>query len=82
MVVVVTAKNKKVAIVYTLTGCPYCTRVKKHLRQKKYRIIERRIGRTGTPLRMPNGRYAKTYPQVFIGGKLIGGCDATIQKIK
>lgn len=61
---------QKIAIVYTLKGCPWCVKVKQLLRAKNYKIKERLIHRGDRQLTLPDGRTQYTYPQVFfaIGG--------------
>ena len=63
-------------LVYTMTRCPYCIRAKDLLRSKganleevnlderedRWEECERRSGR-------------ETVPQIFIGGRHVGGCD-------
>ena len=71
----------KRAVVYSLVGCPWCTKVRALLRKKGYSIIERKVKRGQRPLAMPNGRVPQTYPQVWISGKHIGGYDATAKKL-
>ena len=63
-------------LIYTLTGCPYCVRAKALFaaKGKAYREIDvsadyderaRVSARTGH----------RTFPQIFIGDRFIGGCD-------
>jgi len=69
------------AIVYSLVGCPWCTKVRALLRRKGYSITERKIRRGQTPLTMPNGRAPVSYPQVWINGRLVGGFEQTQRKL-
>ncbi len=64
-------------IIYTKDYCPYCVKAKKLLEIKKQQFKE--IDITNDPetalnmVEMTGGR--KAVPQIFIGGKHIGGCD-------
>jgi len=76
-------KRSKTAVVYTLQGCPWCTKVKALLRAKKYKIRTIQTTRTAKVRpAMPNGKTPATYPQVWIGGKLYGGYESTANKLK
>jgi len=67
---------KKVKI-YTTPYCPYCTRAKLLLKNKKINFDE--IDLSENPdkfeemLSKSNG--AKTVPQIFVNGEHIGDCD-------
>lgn len=63
--------------IYTWDHCPYCKRAKallqgKHVQYTEYDITgddaarAKMVERTGGP---------RTVPQIFINGKLVGGCD-------
>lgn len=63
--------------IYTKVGCPYCARAKALLQSKGVEFTE--YDAAGDPAlreqmhkRAPGSR---TYPQVFIDDKLIGGSD-------
>ena len=60
---------------FTKPGCPFCAKAKKSLAAKGLNYEEVLVGRdaTITTLRAMSGR--ETVPQVFIGGRLIGGSD-------
>lgn len=63
--------------IYTQPFCPYCTRAKRILDGKgvAFREIDAPYG---TPERAEAARRAggsTTVPQIFIGGRHIGGCD-------
>lgn len=63
--------------IYTTTYCPYCVKAKDLLKRKGAAFEE--IDVTGDEaarlalVEKSGGR--KTVPQIFIGGKHIGGCD-------
>lgn len=63
---------------YTKTVCPYCIRAKNILKLKGFsEIIEYNL-ETNPELRkelLERTLGAKTVPQIFIQGKLIGGCQ-------
>ena len=60
---------------FTKAACPHCARAKQLLRDKKLGFEEIVVGQDATllSLRAMSGR--STVPQVFIGGKHIGGAD-------
>ena len=61
--------------IITKPGCPYCTKAKQMLMDKGIAFEEIILGKDATTvsLRAISGR--TTVPQVFIGGKHIGGSD-------
>jgi len=62
------------AIIWSKDMCPYCEQAKALLKQKGVEFEERRIGGGYTKEQLleavPN---ARTVPQIFLDGKLIGG---------
>lgn len=63
-------------IIYTKGYCPYCTRAKQLLEQKKQSYNEIPIDRNPElrdEMIEKSGR--TTVPQIFINGQHIGGCD-------
>ncbi len=64
------------AVIWSKPDCPYCVMAEKLLTQKGYEIEERKIGfgynREQLFEAVPN---AKSVPQIFIDGELIGGYD-------
>ncbi|MFP5393256.1 MAG: glutathione peroxidase [Gammaproteobacteria bacterium] len=64
------------AVIFAKPGCPFCARAKAALQQHGYQYTEftqdHKIN--SSVLRAVAGEL--TWPQVFIGGKLIGGADA------
>lgn len=64
------------AVIFTKPGCPHCARAKALLESKGCSYSEISLGKhiTSSTLRAVSG--SGTWPQVFIGGKLIGNADA------
>lgn len=62
--------------VYTRSLCGYCTAAKKLLKEKGAEFVEK-DGSSNVEIRQEmmtrSGR--TTFPQIFIDGKHIGGCD-------
>ncbi len=62
--------------VYTTQTCPYCVRAKMLLEKKGVDYQEIDVSddtKRAELLKKADGR--RTVPQIFIGGKGIGGCD-------
>lgn len=63
--------------IYTTQTCPYCVAAKRLLTKKGVAFTEIDVGRDPslreTMTRRANG--GRTVPQIFIGGKHVGGCD-------
>jgi glutaredoxin 3 len=63
--------------IYTKATCGFCVRAKRLLEMKKVEFREIPVDRGGAPkeemLKRSNGRM--TVPQIFIGGRHVGGCD-------
>lgn len=63
--------------IYTKFTCPYCVRAKRLLDSKGVQYKEVPVDQGGEPrqemLARSNGR--STVPQIFIGGRHVGGCD-------
>ncbi|HEY5962040.1 MAG TPA: glutaredoxin 3 [Polyangiaceae bacterium] len=63
-------------IIYTTSVCPYCIRAKQHLTKKGVKFREIDVSsdpETRDYLVKASGQ--RTVPQIFVGGKSIGGCD-------
>ncbi|GAA0186098.1 oxidoreductase [Lithospermum erythrorhizon] len=71
-------------VVFSKTHCPYCVRVKELLSQLNaaFKAIELDKESDGGDIQAALAEWTgqRTVPNVFIGGKHIGGCDTTIQK--
>jgi glutaredoxin len=67
-------ENKMKAIVWSKYHCPYCDQAKALLKQKGIEFEEKKIGDGYTKEELleavPN---ARTVPQIFLDGQLIGG---------
>ena len=67
----------KIIEIYTKFGCPYCSRAKQLLSSKgveftEYDVTMDQMKRAEMVERAPG---ARTVPQIFIGGQVIGGFD-------
>lgn len=62
---------------YTKMMCPYCVRAKSLLKSKGVDIIDIPAWMDASKRREMNERSGgrNTFPQIFIDGKHIGGCD-------
>ncbi len=62
-------------VIFAKPGCPHCARAKAQLEARGYRYDEISLGQgiTSSTLRAVSG--SGTWPQVFIGGRRIGGAD-------
>ena len=69
------AKPPEPVVIFAKPGCPHCARAKSLLESNGYPYDEITLGGhiTSSTLRGVSG--AGTWPQVFIGGKLIGSAD-------
>jgi glutaredoxin 3 len=63
--------------IYTRPGCGYCGAAKSLLTRKKAAFTEYDNGKDPTVRQQMYDRAGEgvTFPQIFIGGVLIGGCD-------
>lgn len=69
--------------IYTISGCPYCVRAKKYLKERSIEYTEH-VYRFDTPqmdaLIARTGH--ETVPQIFFGNRFIGGCEELEKLIK
>lgn len=67
--------------IYTKGWCPYCVRAKRLLEECKADVIEYAIDMSSDKRREMIDRAGgrTTVPQIFIGGKHIGGCDDLVE---
>ncbi|XP_021892052.1 glutaredoxin-like [Carica papaya] len=68
-------------VVFSKSYCPFCVSVKKLLQQvgASFKAIELDIESDGNEIQSALAEWTghRTVPNVFIGGKHIGGCDST-----
>ncbi|MET0544960.1 MAG: glutaredoxin 3 [Caulobacterales bacterium] len=62
-------------VIYTRPGCGYCTSAVALLRRKGAAFEEIGAGDPGTRQEMIQRSGRTTYPQIFIRGQHVGGCD-------
>ncbi|MEZ4278816.1 MAG: glutathione peroxidase [Myxococcota bacterium] len=70
------AKLAPPVTIFTRPGCPHCRRAKALLDGRGWAYDEIEIGRDATSRSLAAVAGATTVPQVFIGGRLVGGADA------
>ncbi len=70
------AEKPKLISLFTKVGCPFCARAKAMLKEHGLDYEEIVLGKEITTRSLQAVTNAKTVPQVFIDGKLIGGSDA------
>ena len=63
--------------IYTKDWCPYCVRAKRLLAESGAEVVEYAVDRGGEKKSemIDRSKGRTTVPQIFIGGKHIGGCD-------
>jgi glutaredoxin 3 len=63
--------------IYTRAFCPYCSRALSLLKRKQVKFEQIDAGmnakKKAEMIERSNG--GRTFPQIFIGGQYIGGCD-------
>lgn len=71
------------AIVWSKDQCPYCDQAKKLLESRGVEYEERRIGSGWTREQLLESvPGARTVPQIFIDGELVGGYTELRNKLK
>ena len=70
-------------LVYSKTGCPYCTKVMAVLEMTGKQFVEYKLGRdfTGQEVYDKFGE-GSTFPQVLCDDRKLGGCVDTIQFLR
>jgi glutaredoxin len=70
-------------LVYSKTGCPYCTKVMQVLEMTGKQFVEYKLGRdfTGQEFYDKFGK-GSTFPQVLCDDRKLGGCVDTIQFLR
>jgi len=67
-------------VIYTRPFCGYCARALSLLNQKKARFTEIDAGMDPDKRReMVQRSGRQTFPQIFVGGTHIGGCDEMLE---
>jgi len=67
------------AEIWTRTNCPACTNAKRFLDSKNIKWTEKKLNSQANQKKFAmKTRGAKTVPQIFIGGTLIGGFDSLL----
>ncbi|WOL12866.1 glutaredoxin-like [Canna indica] len=71
-------------VIFSKSYCPYCHRVKQLFEElgAKYKAIELNAESDGSEIQAALAEWTgqSTVPNVFIGGKHIGGCDDCVAK--
>lgn len=70
-------------IVYSAGWCRHCSKVKEYLKNKNvdFEVVD--VDTEPEKMLELMGNYdVKTLPQIFVDGKLIGGCEDTISYFK
>ncbi|KAF4351773.1 hypothetical protein CsatB_018032 [Cannabis sativa] len=71
-------------VVFSKTYCGYCERVKQLLTQvgASYKVFELDEESDGSDIQAALAEWTgrRTVPNVFIGGKNVGGCDSVLEK--
>ena len=70
-------------VIYTRSGCPYCTKIKEVYNAKGWPFTDYSLGNqfTREQFKQEFGQQA-TFPQVLINGQRIGGCTETIKFLR
>lgn len=69
------AKAPEGVAIFTKPGCPYCANAKKLLDEHGYKYEEIVLGKDATTVALQSVTGKNTVPQVYIGGKHIGGSE-------
>ena len=69
------AKAPEAISVITKPGCPFCKKAKELLNEKGLQFEEVILGKDATSVTLQALSGSNKVPQIFIGGKLIGGSD-------
>ena len=81
-VIIFKKENNMKAIVWSKYHCPYCDQAKALLKQKGIEFEEKKIGDGYTKEDLLDAvPTARTVPQIFLDGQLIGGFTELKQKL-
>ncbi len=75
------AEKPQAVTVITKPGCPFCAKAKQLLLDRNIKFEEIILGQDATSVSLKAISGANTVPQVFIGGKLIGGSEQLEQHL-
>ena len=77
------AKSPGGTVIYTRTGCPYCTKIKEVYNTQGWSYTEYQLGLqfTRPQFKQEFGQNA-TFPQVIINGNKMGGCTETVKYLR
>eukprot|EP01033_Poteriospumella_lacustris_P005458 gene5458-3890_t len=71
--------------IYSKTYCPYCTRAKDAIKGQnvQYKVVELDTLANGNDIQaeLLSLTNQRTVPNIFVKGKHLGGCDATLEAI-
>jgi len=76
------AKEPDTVTLFTREGCGFCARAKEALDEKSIKFDDILLGRDITYSAFKNVSQGEAFPQIFVNGKNIGGCDELIAKLK
>ena len=77
------SKNPGGTVIYTRSGCPYCTKIKEVYKTMGWVYTEYALGQqfTREQFKQEFGQTA-TFPQILINGVKKGGCTETISYLR
>lgn len=76
------AKVNEYITMFSKEGCPFCAKAKEMLKERNMQYEEILLGKEVTNRSLVAVSGAKTTPQIFIGGRLIGGSEALEEYLK
>ncbi len=68
-------QSQESVTLFTKPGCPFCAKAKQNLKDKGLQYEEIVLGKDATTVSVRAITGKTSTPQVFIGGKYIGGCE-------
>ncbi|AGH56810.1 NrdC [Cyanophage P-RSM6] len=77
------SKSPGGTVIYTRTGCPYCTKIKEVYNMNGWTFTEYQLNvqYTRAQFKQEFGPNA-TFPQVVINGQKMGGCTETVKYLR
>ena len=77
------SKNPGGTVIYTRSGCPYCTKIKEVYKTKGWGYTEYALGQQFTREQFyKEFGPGSTFPQVIIAGRRTGGCTETVKYLR